>query len=366
MNHKIIIVSIGLLASFTACKNPSTTGTADYRTLVVRREDRTLQTEYSASLKGRQTVEIRPQVSGFITKIGFGEGQKVRKGQVLFIIEQERYKAALDQAAANVESAEAKLATAELNLESARLLRQADVIQDYDVRTAGNALLASKAELAQAKAQMESAKIDYEHTMVVSPVDGVSGMIPYRVGDYVGSGIADPLTVVSDDSIVQAYFSMTEGDVINLLEKYSSLENFIREMPDVSLRMSNGKEYGVTGRIAAVSGIVTSGTGAVTLRADFRNAAGLLRGGGSATVIVPESHKDCIVIPKGATYELQDKVFVYKVVDRKAQSTPVRVHRLDNGTEYIVEDGLEEGDVIIAEGAGLLREGTVVVSSRNQ
>lgn len=363
MTNRIWLLSLVLAAVCTACKNPSEAGTSDYRTMTVAREDRTLLTEYPASLKGRQTVEIRPQVSGFITKIGFGEGQKVRRGQVLFVIEQERYKADLDQARANVESAQAKLATAELNLESARLLRQEDVIQDYDVRTAGNTLLAARAELSQAEALMESAKVDYEHTVLVSPVDGVTGMISCRVGDYVSS-TSGPLVTVSDDSIVQAYFSLTEGAVTDLLERYSSLENFIREMPDVSLRMSNGKEYGLTGRIAAVSGIVTSGTGAVTLRADFRNDRGLLRGGGSAMVIVPETLEKCIVIPKGATYELQDKVFVYKVVDGKAKSSPVKVHRLNSGTEYIVEDGLQEGDVIIAEGAGLLRDGTSVTAEK--
>lgn len=358
---KRMIVALVMGLTLCACSHsPATQETTAYKTLTVRLEDRTLLTPYTARLQGRQEVEVRPQVSGLITRICIGEGEKVRRGQLLFVIDQVPYKAALAEAEANVQSATAKLATAKLNLESTTMLREQGVVQDYDLSTARNELAAAEAVLAQARAQRTNARNNLSYTEVRSPVDGVAGMIAYRVGALVSSSIAEPLVTVSDDSRMHAYFSLTESQVLDLIQQYGSLDDFIRQMPAVTLRMSNGKPYAEPGHIAAVSGIVTAGTGAVTLRADFPNAQGLLRGGGSATVIVPTPCKQCIVIPQGATYELQDRLFVYRVVKGKTVSTPVTVFRLNNGTEYIVQSGLKAGETIIAEGAGLVKEGATV------
>ena len=170
---------------------------------------------------------------------------------------------------------------------------------------------------------------------------------------------------MSDDSNVYAYFSLNESQITSLTEQYGSLDEFIKGMRNVELRMSTGKIYGEKGRISAVSGIVTSGTGSVTLRADFTNAKGLLRCGGSATVRIPTTLEKAIVVPQGATYELQNKTFVYRVVDGKTKSTPVSLYRINNGEEYVVEEGLNPGDVIIAEGAGLLKDGVEVRNEKN-
>lgn len=360
MEKKMLAALFAGLALCACSKSPATQEDTTYKTLTVKQENRTLNSEYTAKLQGQQEVEVRPQVSGLITRICINEGQKVRKGQTLFIIDQVPYKAALAEATANVKSAEAKLATARLNLESTKVLREKEVVQAYDLSTARNELAAAEAALAQAQAQLVNARNNLSYTEVKSPVDGVAGMIAYRVGALVSSNISEPLVTVSDDSQMYAYFSLTESQITDLMEQYGSLEDFIKQMPEVELRMSNGKAYSEKGRISAVSGIVTSGTGAVTLRADFPNKGNLLRGGGSGTVIVPTNRDHCIVIPQGATYELQNKTFVYKVVNGKAQSVPVTVFRLNNGTEYVVESGLKEGDVIIAEGAGLVKEGATV------
>lgn len=360
MKQKVFVVLIAGLTLCSCKKSATKEESADYKVMTVKQEDRTLNSEYTARLQGRQVVEIRPQVSGLITKICIAEGQAVHKGQTLFVIDQVPYKAALAEATANLKTADAKLATARLNMESTKKLREKNVVQDYDVSTACNELAAAEATVAQAQAQVVNARNNLSYTEVKSPVDGVAGMIAYRVGALVSSSIQEPLLTVSDGSRMYAYFSLTESQVINLIEQYGSLDDFVKQMPAVELRMSNGKTYGEKGRIAAVSGIVTAGTGAVTLRADFPNGRGMLRDGGSATVIIPSTRSKSIVIPQGATFELQNKTFVYKVVNGKAQSAPVTVFRLNNGTEYVVESGLKQGDVIIAEGAGLLREGVTV------
>ena len=360
----LLIVLAGLVMA-SCKKGKAGEESSDYKTLTVKQENRTLIQEYSARLEGQQVVEVRPQVSGLITRICIREGEKVRKGQLLFVIDQVPYKAALAEATANVESAEANLATAELNLESTKMLRESNVVHDYDVKTASNALASAKAALAQAKAKELSARNDLSCTEVKSPVDGVASMIAYRVGALVSSSISQPLVTLSDDSNVYAYFSLNESQIMSLVEQYGSLDEFIKGMDNVELRMSTGKIYGDKGRISAVSGIVTAGTGSVTLRADFPNAKGLLRCGGSATVRIPSALEKAIVVPQGATYELQNKTFVYRVVDGKTKSTPVSLYRLNNGEEFVVEEGLNPGDVIIAEGAGLLKDGVEVRNDKD-
>ena len=360
MYHKTLLIVLAGL-SIASCKSRTVEEeTSDYKTLTVKLENRTLMQGYSARLDGQQVVEVRPQVSGLITRICIDEGQKVRKGQVLFVIDQVPYQAALAEATANVKSAEANLATAKLNLESTEVLREKNVVQDYDLNTARNELAVAEAALAQAQAQEMSARNNLSYTEVKSPVDGVASMIAYRVGALVSSSISEPLVTLSDDSNVYAYFSLNESQITSLTEQYGSLDEFMKRMEDVELQMAGGKIYGEKGHISAVSGIVTTGTGTVVLRADFPNDRGLLRSGGSATVMVPTTLVQAVVIPQSATYELQNKTFVYKVVNGKAQSAPVTLYRLNNGTEYVVEEGLQPGDVIIAEGAGLVKEGVNV------
>lgn len=331
-----------------------------YPTLEVQLSDRTLQTQYTATISGVQTVEIRPQVSGMITDILIEEGQSVSKDQVLFVIDQTPYKAAYEIAVANVKSAEAALSTARLIVESNQDLYEQNVVSEFDLMTAQNDLTEAEARLALCKAEEVSAGNNLSYTEVRSPVNGVASMIPYRVGALVSSSIAQPLVTVSDDSHVYAYFSMAENQMLDMIQQYESLDNAMRQMPEVELMMSNGTMYGHKGKINAISGTISESTGAVSLRAVFPNRQHLLRNGGSGSVVIPMERKDCIVIPQTATFELQDRIFVYKVVNGKAESAEIRVSPQNNGTEYIVENGLSTGDVIVAEGAGLLKEGTEI------
>ena len=364
MKRKILALIIGATA-LAACHQTQVKSTQKenyYETMEVTRSDRTLTTGYSAAISGVQTVEIRPQISGMITDILIEEGESVRKGQVLFVIDQTPYKAAYEIAVANVKSAEAALSTAKLILDSNKDLYEQDVVSEFDLMTAQNDLVEAEAKLALCKAEEVNASNNLSYTEVRSPVNGVASMIPYRVGALVNSNIAQPLVTVSDDSRVYAYFSMAENQMLDMVQQYGSLNNAIRQMPEVELIMSNGDKYEHTGKINAISGTISESTGAVSIRAVFNNRNHLLRNGGSGTIIIPMTLKNCIVIPQAATYELQDRVFVYKVVDGKASATEIRISPQNNGVEYIVEEGLEVGDVIVAEGAGLIKEGTTIRS----
>ena len=367
--NKVFMIFAAGLMMLSACQQSTKTapkGDTYYETLEVALCDRTLSTGYSAAISGVQTVEIRPQVSGMITEILIEEGENVRKGQVLFVIDQTPYKAAHQIAVANVKSAEASLSTAELIYQSNKDLFEQDVVSEFDLMTAQNNLTEAQARLTLCKAEEVNASNNLSYTEVRSPVNGVASMIPYRVGALVSSSISQPLVTVSDDSHVYAYFSMAENQMLDMVQQYGSLDNAIRQMPEVELMMSNGQLYEHTGKINAISGTISETTGAVSIRAVFSNRNHLLRNGGSGTIVIPMTLNNCIAIPQSATYELQDRIFVYKVIDGKASASEIHVTPQNNGKEYIVTSGLEVGDIIVAEGAGLIKEGTPIKSRSEQ
>ena len=364
LNRKWIrlIGIVGCTVWMASCKQASDAGvkSSSYAVMQIEAVDKEFSSSYSATIRGRQDIDIYPQVSGTIEKLCVTEGQKVRRGQSLFIIDQVPYKAALKTAIANVEAARAALGTAELTYKSNKELYAQKVVSEFSLKTAENTYLTAKAQLSQAEAQEISARNNLSYTEVKSPSDGVVGALPYRAGALVSANIPYPLTTVSDNSDMYVYFSMTENQLLNLTREYGSIDNTLKNMPDVQLRLNDGSVYDEAGRIEAISGVIDTSTGSVQLRAAFPNPNGLLHSGGAGNIILPYVRKQCVVIPQAATFELQDKVYVYKVVDGKATSAAIAVDRISNGREYIVNSGLVPGDVIVAEGVGLMREGTPV------
>lgn len=345
---------------------PMAMGPGEYAVLNVSKAERTVPVNYSASIRGRQDINIYPQVSGTISQVCVSEGQHVSKGQTLFIIDQVPYKAALQTAEANVAAAKAGVATAQLNYDARKELFSRNVVSQYDLSTAENQLLTAKAQLAQAEAQRVNAANSLSYTIVKAPSAGVVGTLPYRAGALVSPSLPQPLTTVSDNSQMYVYFSMTENQLLALTRQWGSIAATLQNMPDVQLVLNDGSLYEVPGRIESISGVIDTSTGSVQLRAVFDNKGGLLHSGGSGNVVIPNTYKDCIVIPQGATFELQDKVYVYKVVDGKASSEMIDVEKISDGREYIVRSGLTPGDVIVAEGVGLLREGMPIVAKGSQ
>ena len=349
------------LVAAAGCKQvPAGTVEAEYEVMAVSPVDRVISSTYSATIRGRQDIDIYPQVGGTLTEVCVTEGQRVRNGQTLFVIDQVPYEAALQTATANVKAAEASLATAQLTYDSKEELYKENVVSSFDLNTAKNALLSAEAQLAQAKAQEVNARNNLSYTVVKSPADGVIGTLPYRVGALVGSSLSEPLTTVSDNSDMYVYFSMTENQLLGLIRQYGSKEEALKNMPAIDLLLNDRSVYPEKGKIESVSGVIDRSTGTVSLRAVFPNKDGLLHSGGAGNVVIPVRKTGALVVPQGATFEIQDKRYVYKVVDGKAQSSEVQVTRVDGGREFIVDKGLAPGDVIVAEGVGLLREGTPV------
>ena len=335
-------------------------GENHYPLMTVKPADRTLSVKYSAVIQGKQDVEVRPQVSGTITQVLVAEVARVQKGQVLFVIDQVPYLAALQKAKAAVATAEANEAIAKQTLEGKLSLYNDKVISDFELRTAQNEYKSAQAALLEAQAGLTEAANNLSYTEVKSPVDGYAGMTSYRVGALVSASMTEPLICVSDNSDMYVYFSLSEKQILSLTSKYGSLDSALIAFPEISLELNDGSLYGKKGKVDVISGIIDKGTGTVSLRAVFANSDRRLMSGGAANVIVPYERKQCIVIPQGGTYEIQNRIFTYKVVDGKAVSTPVEVFEINDGKEFIVENGLQPGDVIVSEGAGLLKEGTVV------
>lgn len=362
----ILVTSLCCFALLSCQQNQQQqTASGDYPLMTLTPEDRQLSVKYSAVIEGKQDVEVRPQVSGTITQVLVKEGAHVHKGQVLFIIDQVPYKAALEKAKAAVATAEANEATAKQTLDGKQSLYADRVISDFELRTAQNDYKSAQANLLQAQAELTDARNNLSYTEVKSPVDGYAGMTSYRIGALVSSSMTEPLIHVSDNSDMYVYFSLTEKQVLALTAQYGSLDKALASFPEVSLELNDGSIYEQKGKIDVISGIIDKTTGTVSMRAVFPNKDKRLMSGGSASIIVPYDRKQCIVIPQGGTYEIQNRIFAYKVVDGKAVSTPIEVFEINDGTEYIVEKGLQAGDVIVSEGAGLLKEGTVVSASHS-
>ncbi|MGN1376593.1 MAG: efflux RND transporter periplasmic adaptor subunit [Prevotella sp.] len=358
--HYTLILLLLATQGFMSCKeSQDKKNKQKYPTMVISTSDQTIESTYPATISGLQDVDIYPQIEGLITQVCVDEGANVKKGQTLFILDQVPYNAAVYTAKANVESAEAAVANASLTVESKKMLYKDGVISAFDLKTACNTLRQSQASLSQAKSELVKAENNLSYTVIKSPVDGKAGMTRYRVGALVGPGITTPLMTVSDNKKMHVYFSMTEKQLLSLTRQSGGTENIIKDMPQVGLVLNDGKRYELKGCIDAISGITDSKTGTVTIRATFTNN-GILRSGGQGNIVVPTVKKDCIVIPQEATYELQDKIFVYTIVHGKTKARQINVLPINNGKTYIVDSGLEKGDVIISSGAGLLREGTEV------
>ena len=355
-----LLTAIVGLAVLTSCgkKQQQQMPSAVYKTVKVSTQTIQLDTEYSATIRGRQDIDVYPQVGGTLQKLCVTEGQTVKKGQTLFIIDQVPFQAALNTAEAALKAAEAQQATAELNYNSRKQLFDERVVSEFDMQTAHNALLSAKAAVAQAKAQVVNARNSLSYTVVKSPSDGVVGTLPYRQGALVGSSMPKPLTTVSDNSQMYVYFSLNESELLKLAREYGSIDSAVVNMPPVRLLLVDGSEYEEVGKVESVSGVVDRSTGSVQLRAVFNNPNKLLHSGSTGNVIIPATFENVIVVPAAATVQTQDKFKVFTVDENGiAHSQLITINEKDGGNEFIVTSGLKGGEEIVAEGAGMVKEG---------
>ncbi|MFD1294374.1 efflux RND transporter periplasmic adaptor subunit [Lutibacter holmesii] len=316
---------------------------------------------FAATIKGKQDIDIRPQITGFITKVAIDEGSIVKKGQVLFQIDQVQYQEAVNVAKANVAVAEASVATAKLTAKNKKSLAERNIISSYELQLSQNELGSCNAQLALAKAELVSAQKNLSFSRITSPTDGIVGKITYRIGALVSPTMTDAMTTVSEFSTMYANFSLTEKKLLSLSENNSTAQDVIKNMPKIELKLSNGEIYPELGTIETISGTIDQSTGSASIRASFSNKGGILRSGGTASVILPYAIDNCLLIPQSATFEIQDKVFVYTVnKDSKVSTTEIEIFSLNNGSQYAVTKGLKSGDKIVVEGISSIRNGSTI------
>lgn len=335
----------------------------EYKTLILQPESATLYTDFPASIQGQQNIEIRPRVEGYIDKIFVDEGAVVKAGQPLFKISAPEYEQQVRTAAASIKSAQAEVSAAKLAVNKVKPLVDKGIISKYDLESAQYTYESATANLAQANAALVNAKVNLGYTTVTSPVNGVVGSIPFRLGSLVSSATAEPLTTVSSIGNVYAYFALNEKMLLNFTQENegSSLAQKIKKMPEVSLVLSDGTTYGEKGRIETVNGLINTETGTVNIRARFPNPKGIIRSGSSTTVRIPQHVNEGLIVPQSATFELQDKIFAV-TVGKDGKTKNVNITKLENtaGNYYVVTNGLKAGDQIVLEGVASLKDGSQI------
>jgi membrane fusion protein, multidrug efflux system len=318
--------------------------------------------DYTASLQGKVDVEIRPQVDGFLDKVLVDEGAFVKAGQLLFKINDQPYREQLNNAIANLKSAEAQLNNAAIEIEKLTPLVENKIVSDYQLKVAKSTHNGAVANVEQAKALVASAKIKLGYTNVTAPVSGYIGRLPKKQGSLVSSADPEALTNLSDVHEVYAYFSLGETDFIKFKSQYegATLSDKLKHLPAVSLILPDNSIYPVTGKIDMVDGRFDKTTGAITLRAIFPNSNNLLRSGNTGKIRLQQEHLNAILVPQSATVEVQDKIFVYAVGDsNKVSKQPLQVIG-KSGTDYIVKEGVKPGDRIVINGLENLSEDLVI------
>ena len=337
-------------------------GDNEYPVMTVGTQGSETQTTYPASIKGVQDVEIRPKVSGFITKLCVQEGQVVKAGQLLFVIDNTTYQAQVRQAQAALNSAKVQLNTTKLTFDNSKKLHERNVIGSYELQTAENNYENARAAVAQAQASLASAKDMLGFCFVKSPANGIVGSLPYKVGALVSAQSVEPLTTVSNASSVEVYFSVTEKDVLDMSKRAGGTHAAIEDFPEVKLKLADGTLYRHPGKVVKMSGVINQATGAVSLIARFPNPEHQLKSGASGTIIVPRVSNNSLVIPQSATTEIQDKVFVYKVGPKnQVRYTEITVDPQNDGNNYVVTGGLKAGDKIVTRGLTTLKDSLEIV-----
>jgi membrane fusion protein (multidrug efflux system) len=318
--------------------------------------------EYPASVEGIVNVEIRPQVSGSLDKVFVDEGAFVTAGEPLFKINDLPYRAQYNNAVASLHAAQAAVLNAQLEIDKVTPLVQNKVVSDYQLKTAQAALEVAKANAEQAQANVATAQINLGYTLIKAPVSGYIGRLLKKQGSLVAPTDADALTLLSDVHNVHAYFSLGEKDFVDFKEQYpgETLQDKLKKLPAVTLLLADGSEYGKPGNIDMIDGQFDKNTGAITLRASFPNAQGLLRSGNTGRIRLSLLHKDVLIIPQSATVEMQDKVFVFAVADSNKVKKDAITIVGQNGVNYLVTSGVKAGDNIVLSGVDKLQEGMVI------
>ncbi|MDA6070449.1 efflux RND transporter periplasmic adaptor subunit [Flavobacterium sp. AC] len=373
MKKIIAILFLGTLLT-VSCNKKNTEQTqspASYPTLTLKAQKANVSVQYPTTLEGEQTVEIRSKIDGYIEQVYVEEGAAVAKGQVLFKIDANSYLQEVNNKKAAILAAEASLETAVIQTKRTAALAEKKIINTYELTSAKNVERVKRAELSQANADLSAAKSKLAFTNIVSPINGVVGSLPYKIGSLVSISAPDPLTTVANTKHIYAYFSLSQQQLNSFLSQYSGnqLKDKFRNMPAVSLVTADGETYAQKGNIQTLSGVLNASTGSANFKAVFPNPEGKLWSGASATIVIPTQFSDAILVPKKAVFEQQGRYFVFTTDGQNVvHNTEIKIRNTATEKEYVVTEGVQSGNTIVINGIGNLRDGVkiapIVASSK--
>ena len=372
MKKSVITWAVGMTAVITGLTScgvdmPKETKSS-FETMTVKKSDIELPYKFSAKMKGQNDVTVTPQVSGQLMKICVTEGQQVKKGQTLFIIDSRNAQLELEAAQANLQAALAQENSAKLEYESNKNLFEKKIVSSYMLNNSENSYKQAQASVAQARSAVNRAKVNLGFCTITATVSGIIGEIPVRTGDQVSP--MTQLTMLSGNTTMYAEFSVTESIVEAMVKegmKANDVEKYIANLPPATFVMKNGTEYPHKGRVVSLTGVVNAETGSLTCKVSYPNPDGHLYSGIQGTIVMPFAEKSVIVVPQYAVVRLQDKAQVYKVkADSTATAIEVTTEDTGNGKDFIVTSGLKEGDQIVTTGANNVTEGQKVLFSKEE
>ena len=372
MKKSVITWAVGMTAVITGLTScgvdmPKETKSS-FETMTVKKSDIELPYKFSAKMKGQNDVTVTPQVSGQLMKICVTEGQQVKKGQTLFIIDSRNAQLELEAAQANLQAALAQENSAKLEYESNKNLFEKKIVSSYMLNNSENSYKQAQASVAQARSAVNRAKVNLGFCTITASVPGIIGEIPVRTGDQVSP--MTQLTMLSGNTTMYAEFSVTEAIVEAMVKEgmnANEVEKYIANLPPATFVMKNGTEYPHKGRVVSLTGVVNAETGSLTCKVSYPNPDGHLYSGIQGTIVMPFAEKSVIVVPQYAVVRLQDKAQVFKVkADSTATAIEVTTEDTGNGKDFIVTSGLNEGDQIVTTGANNVTEGQKVLYPKEE
>ena len=370
-NYIMFAVMLAVGMSFMSCgSKKDKTSQVKYETQIVKADTLTYNVFIPAALHGVHEVEVYPQVEGIIRKVNFTDGVKVSRGQVLFVIDQTEAKLQVQNAQANLAAARAQMETTKLRYESNKQLASKKIVSQYVMSTSLNAYHVAQAAVEQAQAQLSIAKTNLGYCTVTSPITGMIKENGFKIGEI--ADMSKMLCTVSDNSYIQAWFSYTESQLLELMEQYNlkATADGLRDvegkpigekLPKLKLQLKNGQTYKYEGVVTEIGGIVDGKTGTVICKATFPNPDDELRSGLSATLIFPTKIKKAFRIPRTAAVRLQNQLMFYRVKkDGTAEGVICDAIPSNSGNNYYVKNGLRDGDEVVIRGAHKLSNGDKV------
>jgi len=352
---KKYLIGLLLLSACTAKKEDA----VDIQTLEVSSPiavDTTIQQEFVADINAVQNVEIRARVKGYLDRILVDEGKSVKKGQILFTINNQEYLTDLAMSKAVLNQASSELQAVELGMVNTRLLVEKNVISKNQLAISLAKVDGLKAKREEALAHVLAAELKVEHSNIRAPFDGIVNRLPFKRGSLVDEGTL--LTTLSDNHSVYAYFNVSEKEYLSFSDKEG-----VNKSSSVDLILANGEKYTEKGLVETIDGEFDKNTGNIAFRARFANPAKLLRHGSSGKVRLPKKVTGYWVIPQRSVFEIQEKSYVFikksdGIIKMKSIVPDIRIPHF-----YLVESGFSAKDTVLIEGIQLVKQGQKIQST---